>query len=135
MWTPPGSADRAARRLAHELTQLRRAAPAPPCPRPAPPRPVSALRADARPTIGPHTGNLGRRRPGGPGGPGRARAPRVRAEASEASEADDVRHLPGAGGLVGREDHAQHADALHLGVDRALTGDQAVHEVRDLRGE
>src|SRR5699024_12498150 len=52
-----------------------------------------------------------------------------------ASEADHVRHRPGAGGLVGREDHADHADAPHLAVDRALAGDQAVHEVRDLRGE
>src|SRR5699024_2339515 len=46
-------ADRAARRLAHELTQLRRAAPAPPRAPPAPPRQLSALRTAARPTPGP----------------------------------------------------------------------------------
>src|SRR5699024_12650441 len=51
------------------------------------------------------------------------------------SEADEVGHLARLRGLVGGQDHAEHADALDLVVDRALTGHQAVHEVCDLGPE
>src|SRR5699024_1032827 len=69
----------------------------------------------------------GRGRPGGPAG--------WAGPDPSASEADDVGHLARLRGLVGGQDHAEHADALDLVVDRALTGHQAVHEVCDLGPE
>src|SRR5699024_12783620 len=48
-----------------------------------------------------------------------------------ASETDEVGHLARLRGLVGGQDHAEHADALDLVVDRALTGNTAVPEMCD----
>src|SRR5690625_1656796 len=102
-------------------------------PRPAGPRPPASRRPGRTGAAGDWSGRA-HRLPGPNSGAGSGPAGWAGPDPS-ASEADDVGHLARLRGLVGGQDHAEHADALDLVVDRALTGHQAVHEVCDLGPE